>query len=182
MEFFIVKEYVMNKIQYTLSRFLQLVFILVLLFLPLLFVHSYLLHRVNYINLPTENALITLTLDFRSQWIMIILKFFSLLIQLFITCYLIRLFTFYGEGKVISEKSINYIRKIGYGLLAIVILQPITQVIMSFVLTKDYPYLKQQILLTITPGEVALLILGVVALLVSWILYETGIKEEGNAL
>jgi hypothetical protein len=174
-------EDTMNKIQRT-SKFLRWSFTLFFFALPLLFICENFLQGSIFFALPTSHGAVNLTLNHQDHWIMVLLNFVRLLLQLFIIFCFIKLFSAYQIGKVFAKESINYIRKVGYSLLAIILLQPITQMVMSFVLTRHNTALRHQIFFSITPAQIALLFTGIMVLLVSWIMHEAShIKDENDS-
>jgi hypothetical protein len=92
---------------------------------------------------------------------------------------LIKLFRLYERGEIFSINNVNYIRNIGYALLATEFFEPIFQFLMGVVLTMHNP--PGQLFFSITLGatNLGIILMSLFIILISWIMAEgCKLREE----
>lgn len=95
-----------------------------------------------------------------------------LAIQLSIVYFLIRLFKCYERGEIFSLKNVNYIKKIGYGLLISEIIIPVHQFIAGVILTMHNPPGHRFASMSWDQTNLGILLIALLVILISWIMAE----------
>jgi hypothetical protein len=113
-------------------------------------------------------------------------KFFGFLIDMipiviieFMLYFLIRLFRLYEQGEIFSLINVNYIKKIGYILFIFQLLSPITNGLLTGVLTWHNPPGHRYIAISLSGINIAMLLTASLIILISWIMSEgCRLREE----
>lgn len=166
----------MNKI-HRYSNYFQYLLIPVFFAIPLLFITKHLAtHSVMF---NTINGPLTIPLSNHGKTILTILDFFPLLAQMFIALCFYQLLGSFKKGHLFITNNTRFIRRIGLCLLAILASQPITEFLMSLLLTDSSS--KFHPLFSISTGQIALAATGIVTILMAWVMKEaTNMREDGE--
>lgn len=113
-------------------------------------------------------------------------KFFGFLIScipngisMLVLYFLIRLFKLYEKAEIFSLQNVDYMKNIGYLLLASELCSPIYQALMSYTLTLHNPPGSRQIYFNFGMGDLQFTIIAIIIILVSWIMAEgCKLREE----
>lgn len=90
----------------------------------------------------------------------------------FIFYCLIKLFYLYEQGEIFSLKNVGYIKKTGYGLLALQLLRPIAEGLLTAIVTWGNPPGFRRISMTFSGTDMVLLITAFLIILIGWIMAE----------
>lgn len=96
--------------------------------------------------------------------------------------FLIKLFFLYEKGEIFLLQNVNYIKKIGYGLLALQILRPISEGLVTGVITWQNPPGFRRISMTFSGTDFVLLVTAFLIILVAWIMAEGCRLQEEQQL
>ncbi|MFT3742545.1 MAG: DUF2975 domain-containing protein [Gammaproteobacteria bacterium] len=89
-----------------------------------------------------------------------------------IVYFLIKLFRLYEAAEIFTLKNIKYIKKIGYSLLIVQIINPICQGFLTALLTWGNPHGHRVASITISGTDLVLLLTAFIVILISWIMAE----------
>lgn len=101
-------------------------------------------------------------------------------ISLFVTYTLIKLFKLYEKGEIFSLTNVNYIRHVGYGLLASQLINPIYEPLLGLILTyKNRPEHSAFMQITLSQTSCIIMLMAFLVILISWIMIEgCRLREE----
>lgn len=86
--------------------------------------------------------------------------------------FLIALFKLYEKGEIFAQRSVNYLKNIGYTLLIGQIANVLYDLIMSFALTFNNPPGQRYSAFTFGTGNVYVIFIALMVILISWIMSE----------
>jgi len=92
------------------------------------------------------------------------------------------LFQLYEKSIVFSQENVQYIRKFGYTLIAWVIGKAIFIPLISVVITYSNPPGERAVTFSFGAGDLAILVIGGVIIVISWIMNEGRAIESEHAL
>lgn len=95
-----------------------------------------------------------------------------MLIVEFILYLLIRLFLLFERVEIFSTANVQYIKKIGYSLLAFQLLNPLFDGLLTALLTFGNPPGHRYASITISGLNIAMVLTALMAILISWIMAE----------
>lgn len=111
-------------------------------------------------------------LSVTEKWHGFAVSLLPLFVELYILYALIRLFKLYERGEIFSLQNVNYIRKIGYGVLVTQLIEPIYTGLMGVVLTMHNPHGHRFAAITLDQRNLASIFAGIIIILISWIMAE----------
>lgn len=136
--------------------------------------HTYTLPGAHF--LPSQTGVsqkaILHTLGVGEKAIACLVSAIPLLINMVLVYSLIKLFKLYEKGSIFTIKNVNYIRRIGYALLAGQIIQPFYQFAMGIVLTFNNPPHYRFASITLDQNNIGILLTALLVILISWIMAE----------
>lgn len=92
-----------------------------------------------------------------------------------------RLFALYSSGQVFTPENAACIRGFALSALAYAALTPVTEVLLSVILTVGNPPGQRALVISVSSTEFVLLFLGAVLLIVSWVMKESAKLAEEHA-
>lgn len=166
----------MNKIQ-RVSRILQKIFLLLLIALPLTSIFFWF-----YCNIPNPSGIETSYFHstpalmqqphFYSRLAAFTINLIPLSIEMFCLYCLIKLFKLYEQGRIFTQRNVDYIRYIALCLIADPIQKPFNELATTFALTLSNPPGHRMISITLNTIDINNILIGVVILLASWVMAE----------
>lgn len=144
--------------------------------------HSYTIPGVHF--LPTakwvEDKAILHTLTTNEKISGCLVTAIPTLVNMFVLYCLICLFKRYEKGDIFSLSHVNYIRNIGYALLADqLIIQPLYQFVMGIVLTIHNPPPYRFASISFDQTNIGIILTALLIILISWIMAEAyQLREE----
>ncbi len=103
-------------------------------------------------------------------------------VNLFILYYLIKLFSAYERGEIFLMRNVQYIKKIGYWLLAGQLLHLVYEALQSFNLTWQNPHGYRVIAVSINSVNIAIVFVALLIILISWIMAEANKLQADHDL
>ena len=132
----------------------------------------------NVIPLAYQNLIMN-TLDINTRVAGFFLSSLPLSIKLIILHFLIKLFRLYERHEFFSIKNVLYIRNVGYALLLLAIVNPLTDFFLGFILTSGNPPGFRIAMATFNDANVEVILISLLIILNSWIMSEScKLKEE----
>lgn len=114
-----------------------------------------------------------------------ITKFYGFLVTLIPTAvveitlyFLIKLFRLYEQGNFFALQNVKYIKYIGYSILAGQILNPFHHALLTAILTWHNPVGERYAIFTLSGMNIALILMSLLIILVSWIMAEGAKLQE----
>lgn len=103
-------------------------------------------------------------------------------VNLFILYYLIKLFSAYERGEIFLMRNVQYIKKIGYWLLAGQLLNLVYQALQSFNLTWQNPHGYRVIAVSVNAINISIVFVALLIILISWIMAEANKLQADHDL
>ena len=170
----------MQKIQ-RVSKFFKWLFQIMCIALPILLVIFWvnapspieLVRHASIINYIPESIKIFHTLSSSEKFFGFLIALMPLAVNIFILCFLIRLFQLYEKCEIFSLKNVQYIKYIGYTLLiGQFIVNPIDEAILSATLTWRNPHGERMAVISFTGTNLGIVLTALLIILISWIMAE----------
>lgn len=179
----------MNKIQ-RVSIFFRIVFQLLFILAPLIVMAAWIYSPQSLINM--SHGIINLNfipkayvgkilheLTNLDKLLGFCVSTIPLIVELYILYALIKLFSLYEKGDIFSINNVCYIRHIGYGLLTSQLVNPVYELLMGFVLTRNNPPGHRFASITLDQTNIEILCAALIVILISWIMAEgCKLREE----
>lgn len=178
----------MNKIQ-RVSSFFKIMFQIIFVLIPIL-------HIIGWMNAPETFSIMEKTLSMNvipppyrdailhkmsgeEKFLGGLIGTAPLIIDLFIIYSLIKLFRLYEAGEIFSMRNVEYIRNIGYALLAVEIVNPVYQGVLGVMLTWNNPPGHKFASVTLDQTNIGMVLTALLVILISWIMAEgCKLREE----
>ncbi len=177
----------MNQIQ-KVSRCFRYLFLVVLVFLPILQVGFWLTDGQLFgvkewlrgfdLQMIPPNLPPLSTLSSEIKFFGFLINCIPMAFTMVVVFFIQRLFKLYEEMKIFSESNVQCIRKIGWTLLCAQMAQPIYQVLITFVLSFHNPVGQRVVALDFDQDNLMGIFWGFLLILVSWIMNEGRKLEE----
>lgn len=171
----------MNKIKKVSTSFrilfqlafiiLPIISILVWVFAPTLFHYNDLNNNVSLDFIP-RSVQILHPLSPTLRWFGFLISLIPLIVSELLLLFLIKLFRLYEKGEIFSINNVKYIKNIGYILLLGQLVNPIYEGLISLVLTWNNPHGQRYISISFNGINVAIILVAILTILVSWIMAE----------
>lgn len=180
----------MNRIQ-RVSKFFRVLFQILLVVLPVLFVSSwvlwasflepvYMLNGVIRFNFVPQAYTATAehgthilhTLTLTEKLLTGLVTTIPFMVELFIFYSLAKLFKLYERGEIFSMENVRHIRNIGYALLIGQIIDPFYQALMGLILTIHNPPGQGFISVTLDQTNIEIILTALMVILISWVMAE----------
>jgi hypothetical protein len=171
----------MNRIK-KVSLFFRIVFQIIFVGLPILFIMSWVyapnelglligIIRLNAIPSAYSHSILH-TLSASEKSLGCLVSTIPFLVEMFVIYFLIKLFKLYEQGEIFSIQHVKYIRNIGYALLIGQLIQPFYQFAMGLVLTLNNPPHHRYATITLDQTNIGILLTALLVILISWIMAE----------
>lgn len=184
----------MNRIQ-RVSWFFRVLFQVVLVALPILFIFSWATSPESvvmmggvinmsfvprsYIATADHGTNILHTLSVTEKLMGGLVGAIPLVITLYIIYSLIKLFKLYEQGEIFATDNVRYIRNIGYAMLMTQVVNPIYEGLMGIVLTMGNPPGHRFASVTLDQTNFEIILTALMVILISWIMAEgCKLREE----
>lgn len=170
------------------SRCFRLLFQALFIMLPLLTIYAWaypgplvLFNHMIVLNFIPDDHLITQPLSVTTKMIGFLVGLIPTSIHLLILYFLIKLFRLYEHGIIFSQINVTTIRNIAYGLLAMEIVDPIYQALISITLSWSHAPGHRVISIGLSGVNIAIIFVAILMILISWIMAEGyRLQEEQN--
>lgn len=108
-----------------------------------------------------------------------LISLIPLSVELFVLYFLIRLFKLFELNEIFSYQNVRNIKYIAYALFVGQLISPIYQMLISAAMTWHNPVGKRMMAITFTGSNIAILLIALMMILISWIMSEAyKLREE----
>jgi hypothetical protein len=177
---YFVKEYIhMSKVTRS-SAFLRYLFIFLFFAIPYFHISPYFLFKTNFITLYINHSEVRVPLDAHLQMANFFLNLIPMLIEMYIVFCLFKLFSYYQRNEIFLKSPLTYLRNIGMALMSKEIFNLVIQCIITYLATAQGGTVKKTMMCSITSQGVSNFLIGVIAVIITMVMYEAVKLKEDN--